>query len=37
MAPDLLRQEVTRQAVQRVREELLRQGVQAEVKVVRGT
>ena len=37
VAPDLLRQEVTRQAVQRVREELLRQGVQAEVKVVRGT
>ena len=36
VAPDLLRQEVTRQALQRVREELVKQGVKAEVRIVRG-
>jgi hypothetical protein len=36
VAPTLLRQEVTRQAAQRVREELVLQGVKGEVRVVRG-
>ncbi len=35
VAPELIRMEVTRQAIQRVKVELLRQGVKADVRVVR--
>lgn len=35
VAPELIRMEVTRQAVQRIKEELLRQGVKGDVRVVR--
>lgn len=37
IAPSLLRQEVQRQAVARIRQQLEVEGVQAEVRIVRGT